>query len=259
MARKKISPQKFDRLKEQANDFHIQATTSFTKARDRWKHGLECAAKCGEALLEIKRCLPWGKFKKWTNESFDGRSYNTASDYMRVATAFKKNDPRLEEARKAGKVINSINSVKEALRKPRPQKNDDSQCDDDKTVENTEANEASMCRQGLREKFAKALRDLDKEELLVFEDAFDCYWEKLSIKLNDDTCAVLGFDLDEYYLEQEQDLLNWTPKNKSRRASMNIPQKVVNAHLREQRVAERIENKEKARYKVKQALNRKTQ
>ncbi len=203
MARKKVSPQKFQQLAEQANDFYNQSRVSFDHARDRWKHGLECAAKCGTALLEIKRSLSWGKFKKWTKDNFDGRSYNTASDYMRVAKAFKNKDPRLEEAKKAGKELSSINAVKEILRKPRVKENDIGN-DDGDSVAPTEADMASCLRQCIGKKFTGTLRNLCMEELKVCGEDMDVFgecWRSFYNTLYKIVCQKYEFDLNEYFLE----------------------------------------------------------
>lgn len=203
MARKKTSPQKFQKLVERANNYYSQSMVSYTNANEKWKQGLEDAAKCGEALLEIKRNLSWGRFKIWANNKFIGRSYNTASDYMRVANAFIKKDTRLEEAIKSGKEINSINAVKEILRKPRIKEKNMEQDDDGKSIALTETDRASCIRQFMREMFAPALRNCCIEELQVCEDedVFDKCWKSFYNTLYKIACQKYEFDVNEYLLE----------------------------------------------------------
>ncbi|MHB9070957.1 MAG: DUF3102 domain-containing protein [Sedimentisphaerales bacterium] len=194
-----VSIEKFNRLAEKANMFYYQSNMCFTQARDSWQHGLEYAIQCGEALLEIKSQLAWGEFQNWAEERFEGRSYNTASDYMRVAKAFINKDPKLEEAKKAGKELNSINAIKQILRNPRC-----SEKPEDKIIENTETNEASFQRQSLRENFAIILRSLNLYELRAFDQRFEEYFQKIYIPLYNDVCNELDTDLNEWLLENEK-------------------------------------------------------
>jgi hypothetical protein len=65
--------------------------------------------------------------------------------------------------------------------------------------------DASAYRQELCKEFA--LRLLSPEELKVFQENFSYFWDRLSERLYDVTCRVLGFDLDEYLFGKVEKVL----------------------------------------------------
>ena len=247
MAKKRRGPRKnglIEILKNKANQHHKEASCA-------WQGALEHARKCGEALNKIRwETDNWKKvgWKRWLNSNFDA-SYETAKVYIRIAR--KWNDPRLEAARNKGVVLKSIKSVFDILQ-GRPSSDSSQKSPNPNNVV------ASICRQDLRKKFTDALRGLSKDEFLIFENAFDYYWKKLSEKIYDDTCSELGFDLDEFIIELKEErgtLPEWNPIN-NRDAINGPPKRFMDIELKKQKVETRLADKKVARQKVHQALNK---
>ena len=177
------APYELPRLAKEANRYHKRAVQHYIGF-------LISARKSGDALLQARYFGLWkrGIWKKWLEDNFDG-SYETAKAYMRIAKRW--DDPRLQEARRLGVTLDSINKVLQILSGRR---------NVDGTL-NSKTTEVDSVREQMRKRFGELLQNLSEDELMVFNEDFDDYWEFLYHRIYNNTCKILGFDLNEFLVQ----------------------------------------------------------
>jgi len=197
---RRSAPYVLPKLAKKANKYHEEA-------ENHWKGMAENARKSGKALNKARYYGLWprGKWKEWLIRNFDG-SLETAKVYMRIAKKWE--DPRLEEARKLGVTLDSINKILEVLSGKR---------NTDGTL-NVKQSEVDYLRQGLREEFAKKLRtELTRDDIVIIGQnyVFDELWDKYFYpRIRKTVCGAYGYDPYQYenkrskfykrYVEEEE-------------------------------------------------------
>lgn len=158
------------KLAKDANKHHQDVKIGLLSALDN-------AHRCGEILIQAKALVKHGQWKRWLRKNFSA-SYETAADYMRVARCW--NDDRLVEAREHGYALTSIKNVLDVIKEEHAKEQPK-----DKTVKpppeplTDRQKRAALGRCHLRTTFDYWLRELDADELYVFEvmfNRFECGW-----------------------------------------------------------------------------------
>lgn len=180
---KKRNPAAEKRLASEANR-HYRA------ARRAWKHYLDHAKTCGDALREL-RLYVWSGWKKWVRENLDF-SYETAKVYMRISKNW--NHPRIEQARREGITIDSIVTFFKLLQG----RSLDPAVPPSKSAR---GEDESQFRYNLRQSFAQALKNLVLEELEQMDEHFDEYWGRWYAQVYEDACNAMQDDLNTSLLE----------------------------------------------------------
>jgi hypothetical protein len=185
---------------------------------------LDEAYLCGMALKkirwELRRHWPTVRWKRWCNDNKGnlGFSYETAKVYWRIANTWDK--PEMVKARAQGgiKSIAAYNKTLAMLQEQKPLTFSQ--------LKNLVGRQ--MYRENIKAWFASDLRKLSFEELEVFEDRYNDYWEKFRKKLYHDTSTDLECDLDGWlYSKVEMKLKRWERKNANAQKSREYPYKNV--------------------------------
>jgi hypothetical protein len=158
--------QKLKSVMEEANLHYRKAKKSFV----RW---LEHVRDCGEALLQAKRLFKKKRgfhhtWRAFVQRHFDGKSLETAQDYMIVAREW--NNPNLVAAREHGIEINSIRKFMKLLspkltEEPTSVTDNEPEDDDDVTITNEEI--IKKVRKELLDLYTDLINDLDDREILL--------------------------------------------------------------------------------------------
>lgn len=244
MTKKRRGPMKLGLIKKltrQANQHH-QAIKSHCQGL------LDEARQCGEALYRIRwetdnwKVVGW---KRWCKKNLDF-SYETAKVYYRIYRTW--GTPKIVEARAQGgiKSIAAYNRTLAMLQEQKPLTFSQ--------LKNLMGRQ--MYREHIKAWFASDLRQLSLEELEVFEDRYDDYWEKFREKLYHDTSADLECDLDGWlYSKVEKKLKQWERKQQTkRRPNRNPPLWVIDADEKKQRADQRLQDKKEVRRRCAEAL-----
>ena len=187
-----------------------KANLHYRKAKRLLVRWLEHVRDCGEALLQAKRLFKKKRNNRWpefVRRCFDGKSPETAQDYMIVAR--KWNHPNLVAARERGIEVISIRKFMELL-SPKPTEEPTSATDNEpeeepepKTEEKPHTRKIEQIREDLASKVKQKINATDDREILILSYAFDDLgvWDMVFDKLKVKTRKIFelyGFNYDPY-------------------------------------------------------------